>query len=827
MQNTASASPAGLTWMKKSRPTIGFVTLSLDDERVADVWAGAVDVARERDVSLVCLPGGGARGARSMLYDLVPTETLDGLVTFQWWHSQEDFEQVYERYRPLPVVNVMRLYEGYPGVAWDHRQVTYDLVSHLIEVHGCRRIAYIGLYQGHLVSQERHQAYVDALADHGIPPDPDLVVPADYPGPHLGGTRAVGYLLDDRGLQPDRDLEAVVSYNDGQALDVLDTLRERGVRVPQDVAIVGIDDLLPGAVSEPSLTTVAMPKREMGRRAVELVLQMIAGEEVPERVVLPSDLVVRRSCGCPSQAVVEAASELPPAAGRVEVDRETFRASLAAQREETLADITQAVGEPGNSADPGWAGHLLDAFVADLQAESEGAFLAALDGILRQAATTDRDPSAWHGALSALRRHLLPYLDDRALRRADGLWQQARVAIGETVQRALTRRQLEAERQARTLAEIGTSLITTFDVKQLMDVLAEEMPRLGIPSIYLALYENPQPDAYPQPAPEWSRLVLAYNERGRLEIDPEGQRFPSHSLLPAEILPRERRQVLVLEPLFFQEQQLGFVLLEVGPHDGAVYESLRGRTSSALQGALLMQQVKRHALQLDTAVSETLTTVQEMQTTVTETAKQARTVADAAQRSVDISQAGQAVVADAVTGMETIEQQVKTIEQNILALSERTEQIGGIIGAVKRIADQIQMLALNANIEAARFGSQGQGFAVVAREMRELAGQSREAAYRVRNILTEIQQATSTSVMVTKEGSQRAQDGMELVGRAGEAIRDLSATIEQAAQAATHIASTTYQQTSGMNRLAEAMQSIKQASAQTTMSTQQAEQGIE
>jgi len=92
------------------RPTIGFITLNLDDERVSDVWSGAVEAARERDVSLVCLPGEGEQSARNVLYDLVSAESLDGLVTYYWWSSREAFEEVYERYRPLPVVNVMRLY---------------------------------------------------------------------------------------------------------------------------------------------------------------------------------------------------------------------------------------------------------------------------------------------------------------------------------------------------------------------------------------------------------------------------------------------------------------------------------------------------------------------------------------------------------------------------------------------------------------------------------------------------------------------------------------------------------------------------------------------
>jgi methyl-accepting chemotaxis protein len=128
------------------------------------------------------------------------------------------------------------------------------------------------------------------------------------------------------------------------------------------------------------------------------------------------------------------------------------------------------------------------------------------------------------------------------------------------------------------------------------------------------------------------------------------------------------------------------------------------------------------------------------------------------------------------------------------------------------------MLALNASIEAARAGDEGLGFAVVAREMRQLARQSREATTKVSDILNEIQRAANTAVMVTEEGSKGAQQGMELADRAGEAIRDLAAIIEEAAQIALQIAASTHQQTNAMDQLVVAMKSIKEASTQTSTS---------
>jgi hypothetical protein len=172
--------------------------------------------------------------------------------------------------------------------------------------------------------------------------------------------------------------------------------------------------------------------------------------------------------------------------------------------------------------------------------------------------------------------------------------------LGETSSRVFTQRQLQAERRVQTLQAIGSDLIATFEVERLMDVLAEGLPRLGIPSCYLALYEEPQPYQYPQPAPERSRLILAYNEDGRVALEPGGRRFPTRHILPEGMLPAHRRYTMVLQPLYFQDAQIGFVLFEVGPRDWSMYEVLRGEIASVLQGALLVEQEEKRARQLQT-----------------------------------------------------------------------------------------------------------------------------------------------------------------------------------------------------------------------------------
>ena len=229
----------------------------------------------------------------------------------------------------------------------------------------------------------------------------------------------------------------------------------------------------------------------------------------------------------------------------------------------------------------------------------------------------------------------------------------------------------------------------------------------------------------------------------------------------------------------------------------------------------------------DAVVTETTATVNEVRATVTETAERAQSVAETAQTSVDISRAGSEAVDETVAGMEIIRRRVEDIADNILVLSEHTQQIGEIIATVNNLADQSRMLALNASVEAARAGEEGKGFAVVAMEVRNLADQNRDATVQVREILGEIQRSTNSAVMVTEEGSKGVDSGQQQVNAAGESIKDLAKAIEDAALAAMQIAASTRQQTIGMDQLTNAMRTIKHATTETVSSTMQVEASVQ
>jgi len=227
------------------------------------------------------------------------------------------------------------------------------------------------------------------------------------------------------------------------------------------------------------------------------------------------------------------------------------------------------------------------------------------------------------------------------------------------------------------------------------------------------------------------------------------------------------------------------------------------------------------------AVSETVSTVDEVLQTAEQAAQRAQMVSSSAQRAAEVGQNGRIAVEESVTAMSTIKDQTGSIAESILTLAEQAQAIGEIIASVNDIAEQTNVLSLNAAIEASRAGEHGRGFSVVAAEIKALAEQSKKATAQVRQILGEIQNATSAAVMVTEQGSKSVNAAIKTVNEAGATIRTLADTINEAAQTAAQIAASSGQQVTGMHQIHQAMKHINQASNQNLASTRQAEQAAQ
>lgn len=175
----------------------------------------------------------------------------------------------------------------------------YELTCHLLDS-GRRRIAFISRPLAKLDTTRRFEGYLQALKDRGLAQDPELHVETNCT--LEGGYKAMELLLSLRS-RPD----AVFAYNDVMAIGALNALNAHGIQVPDEIALVGFDDIDAASYTYPPLTTVALPKKEMGEWAVETILRTIDKGETPKKVILPTRVVIRQSCGWkkkPNMAVV-------------------------------------------------------------------------------------------------------------------------------------------------------------------------------------------------------------------------------------------------------------------------------------------------------------------------------------------------------------------------------------------------------------------------------------------------------------------------------------------------------------------------------------------
>jgi len=186
----------------------------------------------------------------------------------------------------------------------------------------------------------------------------------------------------------------------------------------------------------------------------------------------------------------------------------------------------------------------------------------------------------------------------------------------------------------------------------------------------------------------------------------------------------------------------------------------------------------------------------------------AQDVADKSNKALLMSEKGQESMKVNIRNMKTLKQKIETIAEQILELSEHTQQIGSIVGVVEDITEQTNMLALNAAVEAARAGEHGRGFAVVASEIRKLSDQCKQATTKITALIYDIQQATNSTVMATEEGTKEIEAGVNLASQVAEAINTLRITINDTVIAVEGIVMSSKQQFKFINEVSDVMNSI-------------------
>ncbi len=592
---------------RKDRPTIGVLAgwqyywTATPLSYLAPLMRAIREAARHFDCNLLLGCGMGPSAAFDSPFrpawpelsddsDFVPIGpwNTDGLIVINPLHSAQRALYLQEVIAAgHPVVFVASGQRG-PTVVADNANGILEAMRHLVE-HGHRHIAFIAGSPDDLDGDTgaRLQAYRDALRLYELPADEHLIVF----GRHVyeGGYAAVGQLLGSGAR-----FSAVLASNDESAMGAMQALHEAGLRIPQDVAVIGFDDRPECVVQQPPLSSVHVSLFELGYRAVELLLQQIQGGPAPsEPVLIPVRLVPRESCGCGQDAVAAPASVW---SGRLEEDAADAQQQVA---EAMAAAVLSEAQELNPVAAVAHCHRLVAALAVAAEQGNRQGFWQALDAVLEQSpfgqkpsAAGSDDPHLWQAAISVLRERLPDLLKPPSIVIAADWLDAARVAISRAMWRRHRLHIMNEHLMRDRVSLLTTRLLAALSENQAYEILAQHLPEIGVQIAAVALLETEADDPV-----AWSslrRLVPPPEDAPLLQsplIRFRSRWFPPPGLLSAETDHEEEAELfsLALVPLRGVGKQLGYMVF-----DSTMLE-FYGAIVQQLAAALNMAQLYREA----------------------------------------------------------------------------------------------------------------------------------------------------------------------------------------------------------------------------------------
>jgi DNA-binding LacI/PurR family transcriptional regulator/signal transduction histidine kinase/ActR/RegA family two-component response regulator len=524
--------------------------------------------------------------ADNTLYQLLQSDSVDGIIVvsslLSTYCGPKGVSSLVDRYLPARLCSIGIELPGVPSLVLDNRPAMQAVVEHLVADHGCRRIAFLAGTPRNPEAEARLEAYRTVLERHGIAFDPALVEPGHF--------RAnLGKAAMEQLLRRADHLDAVVAANDEMATGAIDVLRQHGLRVPEDIAVTGFDDIILARWGTPPLTTVAQPFERVADWAVTCIEEQIAGRPVAGCTQIAATFIRRQSCGCGLEAHAMESGPPSPASPAT--------SDSVVERIEGLRPTVTATLRTGWSDGEATAARLLDGLRAEVAGRKD-AFQQAVLQLLGAVGSDSERHQAIQSAISALSdglRNLANLPIERALFAAMSL------AARSNTTTQLQHRLLLDENYLRLLS-VGEQASLAFDLSSLRQALAKGLPNAGVRTVFLSCVTDSN-------ASKMQPIVCL---RDGQSMQMSGSTFPASLMLPPGAFASEQRTTFLVLPLASETQILGVIAFQYS-EDANAYTAFRNEIATALRSIQLREELVHKSMLHERSVQERLATTKRLE----------------------------------------------------------------------------------------------------------------------------------------------------------------------------------------------------------------------
>ena len=569
--------------------TVGVVMSRMRNEWNRSLAQGIKDVAFENGINIIqyCIGSLNVKNRESLqcniISELIDTDKLNVLIisssAFATDMDEKECEIFCQRFTSIPVIMLNKESKAFYTISHDVYQSVVIAVRHLVDVHQYYNIVFMKKSNARNYPIQI-KAFRNTLNSLNIPVNNKFIVNDIPDDDKKDDLLAILLKLIENGAE-------VIITGEAVAKNVVYVLTKAGIKIPGELAVFGINNLISSQFTVPPLSTIEHSFYQQGRIVMEKVVGLKNGKPLGKNIKLEPVLIRRSSCGCFNQPVHEITES---------ISRENLtirEGDFLDNKEKLLSELNKLVGN--TVEDQELINELLNAYDAELKKPGEYIFLNFLNNFFKTKIYYYNNPNILQKILSLLINWSIPYLKNREnFFKIQFTWQQARLFIDDFIMHNQALSIFHTRKQYEDYRLFSRGLLSTLDLKKLLNILFKELSRNNIPYAYLVIYEKPGAYKYPDPIAKWSRLIMAYSEKERIDMDESGIRFRTKNILPEKIWQEyftfmKNNYYCIIESLSFEGKQMGYMVFGVSGKPSDFTYWLKNIISISLHGALDLQ----------------------------------------------------------------------------------------------------------------------------------------------------------------------------------------------------------------------------------------------